>query len=173
MVAHEGGIWIGLEYFCTRGDGLWSKDDNAIIKSAVEELDKLSLASKEDVLDTVVIRAPSAYPAYFGSYSRFSEIREYTDTIENLYLIGRNGMHRYNNTDHSMLSAMTAVDLYLHGDASRDAIWDVNAELEYHESRSTTAATSPFARFRRTGKHAGEAAVPLSKKSRKVASFGG
>ena len=135
MVADGNGVWIGLEYFCTQGDGFWSKDDKEIIKSAVEELGKLSLASVENVLDAVVIRAPYAYPAYFGSYPRFSEIRKYTDAIGNLYLIGRNGMHRYNNSDHSMLSAMAAVDLYLKGETSRDAIWDVNAEREYHESR--------------------------------------
>ncbi|MBN1306801.1 MAG: NAD(P)/FAD-dependent oxidoreductase [Chitinispirillaceae bacterium] len=173
MVAYEGGVWIGLEYFCTKGDGFWSKEDKEIIEKAVEELNMLSLASGEDVLDAVVIRAPYAYPAYFGTYSRFSEIRSYTDTIENLYLIGRSGMHRYNNTDHSMLSAMAAVDLYLRGEVSREAIWDVNAEREYHESHSTTAAILPTGRSRRTGRRAGEAVVPLTKRVRKGAPLGG
>ena len=136
MVADKDAVWIGLEYFCTEGDEFWSKNDKEIIAAACRELRKLSFATDEDVMDAVVIRAPRAYPAYFGSYPRFPEIRDYTDTVENLYLIGRNGMHRYNNTDHSMLSAMAAAELYVQGVASRDKIWDVNAEREYHESRS-------------------------------------
>ena len=139
LVAKENTVWIGLEYFCSRGDDFWSLDDTGIIRKAADELQRLSLTTAEDILDAVVIRAPYAYPAYFGSYSRFPEIRDYTDSVRNLYLIGRNGMHRYNNTDHSMLSALTAVELYRNGTVSRDRIWNVNAEKEYHEEQAATA----------------------------------
>ena len=138
MVARENDVWIGLEYFCSKGDRFWSMNDPDIIQTAIDELHKLSLADAEDVLDAVVIRAPKAYPAYFGSYPRFSEIRSYTDSIENLFLMGRNGMHRYNNTDHSMLSAMAAVKLYLQGGRSRERIWNINTEEEYHEEQLPT-----------------------------------
>ncbi len=138
MVAHKEQVWIGLEYFCTKGDSFWSMDDAGIIQTAADELIKISFIDRDDILDAAVIRAPYAYPAYFGSYPRFSEIRKYTDSIENLYLIGRNGMHRYNNTDHSMLSAMTAVELYQQGTLSRERIWNINVEGEYHEEQQST-----------------------------------
>ena len=166
MVARDGCVWAGLEYFCTRGDGFWTKEDIEIVRTAVDELCRLSLASADDVLDTVVIRAPYAYPAYFGSYPRFDEIRSYTDTIENLYCIGRNGMHRYNNADHSMLSAMAAVDVFLHDDPSREAIWSVNTEREYQESRCTDTAPSSSPRLYRRGRRPAEGGESRNKKVR-------
>jgi protoporphyrinogen oxidase len=85
------------------------------------------------VEDAVVIRMPKAYPAYFGSYARFDVVREYLESIENLFLVGRNGMHRYNNQDHSMLTAKMSVDNILAGVTSKENIWAVNVDDDYHE----------------------------------------
>jgi len=133
MVADSSKVWLGLEYFCSEGDELWERTDEALLKLAVSELVAIGLALEGDFLDGVVVRMPKTYPAYFGSYDQFHQIRAYTDKIENLFLIGRNGMHKYNNQDHSMLTAMTAVDNILAGINSRDSIWAVNTEEEYHE----------------------------------------
>ena len=128
-------VWIGLEYFCNEGDDLWNKPDGEMARFAIEEMERIHMVRRDDVLDHVVIRMPKTYPAYFGSYEQFSLIREYTDTLENLFLVGRNGMHRYNNMDHSMLASMTAVDNIVSGRRSKENIWAVNTEEEYHESK--------------------------------------
>ena len=133
MVADSSKVWLGLEYFCSEGDDLWERSDEALLKLAVSELLTIGLALEVDFLDGVVVRMPKTYPAYFGSYDQFHQIRAYTDKIENLFLIGRNGMHKYNNQDHSMLTAMTAVDNIVAGITARDSIWAVNTEEEYHE----------------------------------------
>ncbi|MCK5820227.1 MAG: hypothetical protein KAH17_00005, partial [Bacteroidales bacterium] len=133
MVADDSKVWLGLEYFCSEGDQLWSMPDEALLKLAVKELVAIGLALEEDFVDGVVVRMPKTYPAYFGSYDQFHHIRAYTDKIENLFLVGRNGMHKYNNQDHSMLTAMTAVDNIVAGISSRESIWTVNTEEEYHE----------------------------------------
>ena len=135
MVSDPGNVWIGLEYFCNEGDRLWNKSDTEFAKFAIDELTSLEVIDKADVLDSVVVRVPKTYPAYFGSYDRFGVIRDFTDKIENLFLVGRNGMHKYNNQDHSMLSAMTAVDNIADGIKSKDNIWAVNTEKEYHEQK--------------------------------------
>lgn len=135
MVADPSKVWLGLEYFCNEGDDLWEMSDADLLKTGISELVKIGLALEEDFLDGVVVRMPKTYPAYFGSYDHFHLIREYTDKIENLYLIGRNGMHKYNNQDHSMLTAMTAVDNIVKGISSRESIWAVNTEEEYHEEK--------------------------------------
>jgi protoporphyrinogen oxidase len=135
MVKDENTVWIGLEYFGTEGDELWSKSDDEFIEFAINELAKIDIIEKEDVLDSTIIRMPKTYPAYFGSYEHFDVIRNYTDKFENLFLIGRNGMHRYNNQDHSMLSAMTAVENIAADVKTKDNIWAVNAEQEYHEEK--------------------------------------
>ncbi len=135
MVKDSDTVWIGLEYFCNQGDELWSKPDAEFAEFAMDELAGLEVIDKADVLDSVVVRVPKTYPAYFGSYDRFDVIRDFTDKIENLFLIGRNGMHKYNNQDHSMLSAMTAVDNIAAGIKSKDNIWAVNTEEEYHEQK--------------------------------------
>src|SRR6185312_1527393 len=101
-------VWIGLEYFCYETDDLWKKSNQDMIALAVKEMQKIGIISEADVLDATVIHVPKTYPAYFGVYERFGEIRSYVDEFENLFLIGRNGMHKYNNQDHSMLTAMTA-----------------------------------------------------------------
>jgi protoporphyrinogen oxidase len=135
MVAAPDKVWIGLEYFCYDTDDLWNKSDRDLVALGTEEMQRIGMIEARDVLDATVIRMPKTYPAYFGSYSRFQEIRDYCDRFENLFLIGRNGMHRYNNQDHSMLAAMTAVDNILAGSTEKSNIWDVNTETEYHESK--------------------------------------
>lgn len=135
MVADPQKVWIGLEYFCNEGDDLWSMDDGTFADFAVAELAKIGIIDPADVRDKVVIRVPKTYPAYFGTYDRFAEVRAFTDSLTNLFLVGRNGMHRYNNQDHSMLTAMTAVDNIARGAAGMSGIWDVNVEEEYHEEK--------------------------------------
>lgn len=135
MVARPDTVWIGLEYMCNEGDALWQKDDASFIRFAIDELVKINFILAEDVLDATIIRVPKAYPAYFGTYAQFHQVRAFTDGIDNLFLIGRNGMHRYNNQDHSMLSAMTAVENIRRGEAAKDNIWAVNAEQDYHEAK--------------------------------------
>ena len=133
MVADPGQVWMGMEYFCEAGDALWSLDDAALGALARDEATALGLVPAGAVRDSVAIRMPRAYPAYFGSYARFGALRDWLDTVEGLVLVGRNGMHRYNNQDHSMLSAMVAVDGVVAGHIDRAAVWAVNAEEAYHE----------------------------------------
>jgi protoporphyrinogen oxidase len=128
-------VWIGMEYFCNEGDELWSKPDETFMDFAVEELVKIGFAEKEDILDRTLIRMLKTYPAYFGSYDHFDTIRKFTDRFENLFLIGRNGMHKYNNQDHSMLTAMVAVDNIVQEIKTKDNIWAVNTELSYQEEK--------------------------------------
>jgi protoporphyrinogen oxidase len=135
MVKDNSKVWLGLEYFCDEGDELWQMSDLKIKELAVNELSSIDIIDKKDVIDSVLIRMLKTYPAYFGTYDDFHVIREYTDKIENLFLIGRNGMHKYNNQDHSMLAAMTAVENIKNGIATKDNIWSVNTEEDYHEEK--------------------------------------
>lgn len=135
MVKDKNTVWIGLEYFCNEGDDLWIKSDEEFSNFAINELNKINVIDKNDVIDSTVIRVPKTYPAYFGTYDDFHIIRDFTDKIENLFLIGRNGMHKYNNADHSMLTAMTAVENIKNGILIKDNIWNVNTEEEYHEEK--------------------------------------
>jgi len=137
MVKDASTVWIGMEYFCNKEDEFWLLSDEGIQNIAIAELVKMSLAKADDVLDTTTIRMEKTYPAYFGSYDRFDEIRHFTDQIENLFLIGRNGMHRYNNSDHSMLTAMVSVDNIISGELNKANIWSINTEQEYHEEKTT------------------------------------
>ena len=125
--------WIGLEYFVGQGDDLWRMPDDELVRLAVRELERVGFARAADVRDSCVLRVPDAYPAYFGSYVSFDEIRRWATSIPNLFCIGRNGMHRYNNQDHSMLTAMMAVDNIAAGQEDDSAIWDVNMEMVYGE----------------------------------------
>ena len=134
MVANPDHVWLGVEYFCYETDGLWRKPDAEMAAFAAAELDKIGILKREDVLDSVVIHMPKTYPAYFGTYNRFSEVREFLDGFENLFLVGRNGMHKYNNQDHSMLTAMLAVDNIAAGITGKSNLWAVNTEMEYHET---------------------------------------
>ena len=128
-------VWIGLEYFCSETDQLWKMTDSKFIKMAIAEAEKIGLIDSEEVLDSVSFKVPKAYPAYFGTYGQFDVIKNWLDRIDNLYVMGRNGMHRYNNMDHSVLSAMAAVREFLNPTGSRSAIWNVNTEQEYHETK--------------------------------------
>lgn len=135
MVRDPNTIFIGLEYFCNEGDNLWTMTDEDFAKLAMDELVNIDFIDIEDVLDYTVVRMPKAYPAYFGSFDDFNVIREFTDRFYNLFLVGRNGMHRYNNSDHSMLSAMTAVEVIQKPSLTKAAIWDVNTDMDYQEKR--------------------------------------
>jgi len=132
-------VWLGLEYFCDEGDDFWNLSDRELLELAIEELCRIGIAGQADVRDGVAIREPKAYPAYYGTYDRFPLIRKHVDTIENLFLIGRNGMHRYNNMDHAMLTAMAAVDGIRTKSTAKDPIWSVNTEKEHLEERGRSA----------------------------------
>ena len=138
LVKDSDTVWLGLEYFVSEGDELWSMSDAEMAQLGISELQQIGIIDGRDVLDSTVIRIKKTYPAYFGSYSRFDELRGFLDSIPNLYCVGRNGMHRYNNQDHSMLTAMTAVENILDGRLDKSNIWDVNVEQEYHEERQST-----------------------------------
>jgi protoporphyrinogen oxidase len=132
LVADPKTVWLGLEYFCDEGDDLWVMEDQQFQDFAIGELEKIGLIERKDVIGGTLVRVPSAYPAYFGTYNQFGELRTYLDHFSNLYPIGRNGMHRYNNQDHSMLTANAAVDAITNG-APKEEIWNINAEESYHE----------------------------------------
>jgi len=134
LVKDQKTVWMGLEYFCNEGDELWRKSDSDFIDFAIDELAQINIIEKCKVLDSTIVRVKKAYPALFGSYDQFSIIRTFVDQFENLFLIGRNGMHKYNNQDHSMLTAIVAVENIINNIKSKDNIWAVNAEQDYHES---------------------------------------
>ena len=129
-------VWVGLEYFCNEGDELWSMTDDEFAKMAIKEMAKINiLESEDDALDYHVERVKKAYPAYFDTYEYIDDLRAYLDKIPNLFLVGRNGQHRYNNLDHSMCTSFEAVKNILAGETGKDNIWNVNTEKEYHESK--------------------------------------
>jgi protoporphyrinogen oxidase len=138
LVRDPGTVWIGMEYFCSEGDELWEMPDDELKRLGLQEMRHLKLAEPQEHLDSVVIRMPKAYPGYFGTYGSFDELRKYLDAIPNLFLVGRNGMHRYNNQDHSMLSAKRAADAILSGSRDKSGIWNVNIDDEYHEEASSS-----------------------------------
>jgi protoporphyrinogen oxidase len=132
MVPDEDKACLGLEYFCFEGDELWSMDDDDLVALARRELEQLGLVPAGKVERGYVVRVPKAYPMYDSDYAcRVETIRAWLDGIENLHQVGRNGLHRYNNSDHSSLTAMRAVENILLG-ADHD-IWAVNADSAYHE----------------------------------------
>ncbi len=137
MVADPDKVWLGLEYFCYDTDPLWAMPDEEMKRFAVGELETIGILKRAEVLDAHVVRVPKTYPAYFGTYDRFEELRTWVDGFENLYLVGRNGMHKYNNQDHSMLTAMTVVDGIAAGRVDKAAVWAINTEQEYHEDKSS------------------------------------
>ncbi len=140
LVRDPNTVWIGVEYFCYETDSFWKLPDQEISALAQRELAQIGIIRQADVLDSTVIRMPKTYPAYFGAYERFDEVRNYLDRFDNLFLVGRNGMHKYNNQDHSMLTAMTAVDNILTGRLDKSNIWAVNTEMEYHEQKAAPAS---------------------------------
>ena len=130
-------VWIGLEYFCNEGDELWSMSDEDFAALGVREMVNLNLIdSRNNVLDTHVERVKKAYPAYFDTYSEIDTLIAYLSSIPNLYCVGRNGQHRYNNIDHSMCTSFETVKNILSGTTDKSNIWSVNTEQEYHEEKS-------------------------------------
>ena len=129
-------VWMGLEYFCTEGDEMWNSSDSDFINMAIDELIKMGIIeSKDNVLDSTRLKVKKAYPAYFGSYDHFDLVRKELDNISNLYCVGRNGQHRYNNMDHSMLTGLIAADYIKENNVDKTALWEVNTEKEYHETK--------------------------------------
>jgi protoporphyrinogen oxidase len=145
MVAdYKNTVWIGLEYFVDEGDDLWRMRDRDLVAFGTREMELIGFLRGADVLDGCVLRMPKAYPAYFGgSYERLAEVQAWANTIENMFLVGRNGMHRYNNQDHSMLTAMLAVDNIVEGRVDKTNLWDVNLEMVYHEEKKPAAGKTP------------------------------
>ena len=135
LVADAATFWVGLEYFCDEGDDFWKMTDEAIREIAIREMIDMGFIDSSDFLDGVVIRMPKTYPAYFGTYNRLDEVKQFTETFENLFLIGRNGMHKYNNQDHSMLTAIQTVRNIVNNQTNKDNIWQINTEQEYHENK--------------------------------------
>ncbi len=136
MVENEQNVWLGLEYFCDPDDEMWNTPDEEFKNMAAKELEKVGIIVAKDIIDSTIIRIEDTYPVYFGAYDYFDIVRNYLDKIDNLYLIGRSGMHRYNNSDHSMLTAITAVQNIVDGRKDKSNIWDVNTEKDYHEEKT-------------------------------------
>ncbi len=129
---------LGLEYFCTEGDALWTMRDEELIQLATCELERIGLCRAADVEDGCVVRVPKAYPIYGSDYREaLAVVREFVDGLENFRTIGRNGLHRYNNQDHAMLTGMLAVRSMVLGEPHD--LWSVNTEQEYHEEVRATA----------------------------------
>ncbi|MEE1056276.1 MAG: NAD(P)/FAD-dependent oxidoreductase [Acutalibacteraceae bacterium] len=129
----ENTVWVGLEYFCEEGDDFWNMSDDQCIDMAIKELETMGVISKANVLDSHREKIKKAYPAYFDTYEYMDKLIEYLDTFGNLYCVGRNGQHRYNNMDHSMLTAIKAAEAIKQGKTDKKDIWNVNTEKEYHE----------------------------------------
>ncbi len=133
-------VWIGLEYFCNEGDDFWNLPQEECVAMAVRELVSMGVIRNAScVRDSHRERIQKAYPAYFDTYDRMDEVVSYLSSFENLYCIGRNGQHRYNNMDHSMATSFAAVDNILAGVTDKANIWSVNTEQEYHETKSEAA----------------------------------
>jgi len=141
MIKDPNTTWIGMEYFCNKTDNFWALDDDIIQAAAIAELEKMDLARVDDVLDITVQRMEKTYPAYFGTYEKFPVLQEYISRFRNLFLVGRNGMHKYNNADHSMLTAMVSVDNIIAGVTAKENIWAINTEQEYHEEKGAPSHT--------------------------------
>ena len=132
---YENTVWIGLEYFCTEGDELWNMEKQEFIDMAIGELCKIDVIEREDVLDACQVKVKKAYPTYYGSYYELDEVKKFLNGIDNLYCMGRNGQHRYNNMDHSMLTAIETVKHIKEDNNDKSSIWAVNTEEEYHETK--------------------------------------
>ena len=131
----ENTVWIGLEYFCSENDEFWNMSEEECVSFAISELEKMGVCKKEDVLDSHREKIKKAYPAYFDTYKEFDRVVEFLDTYENLYCVGRNGQHRYNNMDHSMMTAIKTAQAIKEGVTDKKEIWTVNTEKEYHEQK--------------------------------------
>lgn len=131
----EDTVWIGLEYFCNEGDDFWNMSDEECIKFATDELVKMGVIKKADVLDAHREKVKKAYPAYFDTYEQIDDLVEYLNGIDNLYCVGRNGQHRYNNMDHSMVTSFETVKNIVDGKKDKTNVWNVNTDKEYHEEK--------------------------------------
>ena len=132
----SGTVWIGLEYFCNEGDKFWNLSEEKCTQYAVKELMKMGVITSEKVvLDSHRERVKKAYPAYFDTYDEIDKVVTYLDSFENLYCVGRNGQHRYNNMDHSMATSFEAVSNILSGKTTKENVWNVNTDQEYHETK--------------------------------------
>lgn len=137
MVADASTLWLGLEFFCKEGDPLWSMDDEALKALAHREMVQIGLVCADAPRSALVLRVPKAYPGYFGeAYENFDTLQMALDAVSNLFLVGRNGMHRYNNQDHSMLTAKEAARQIATGQVDKARLWAINVDDEYHEERS-------------------------------------
>jgi len=142
MVPDPGKTSLGLEYFCTVGDALWCLPDSDLIELGKREVDRIGLARAADIEDGCVFRVPKSYPIYDSDYrGHLAVVREFVDGLENFATIGRNGLHRYNNQDHAMLTGILAVRNLVLGE--KNDLWSVNAEQEYHEEVRVPAANRP------------------------------
>ncbi|MBR3512120.1 MAG: NAD(P)/FAD-dependent oxidoreductase [Clostridia bacterium] len=130
-------VWIGIEYTCKEGDEYWNMSDEEFSQFAINELASINIIDKNDVVDYHRERIKKAYPAYFDTYKDIDKLIKYIDTIDNLYCIGRNGQHHYNNMDHSMATAMEAAKNIKEGIKEKDNIWNVNTEKSYHEEKKS------------------------------------
>ena len=131
----EHSVWIGLEYFCNEGDDFWNMTDEECIKMATQELRKIGVIdANAKIYETCREKVRKAYPAYFDTYGEIDKLTGYLNTIPNLCCVGRNGQHRYNNMDHSILTGFEAARAFLNN-TEKDLIWKVNAEKQYHETK--------------------------------------
>jgi protoporphyrinogen oxidase len=135
MLKNDAEVLIGAEYFCQENDSLWQKSDEELIKLSVDELERMYIFTSEKFIQGKVHRQIKAYPAYFGSYKDFPQLKKYLNSFTNLYCIGRNGQHRYNNMDHSVLCGLRAADHIIDPGKSKEDIWNINTEKEYHEKK--------------------------------------
>lgn len=132
----ENTVWLGLEYFTNEGDELWNMSEEEFSALGTEEMIRIGLIdSADEVLDTHMEKVKKAYPAYFDTYDNIDILIDYLKGIDNLYCVGRNGQHRYNNIDHSMVTSFEAVNNIITGRKDKSNIWNVNTEQEYHESK--------------------------------------
>ena len=130
-------VWIGLEYFCNENDALWNMPEQEFIRFASGELESLGIIAKADILDSVCLHVKKAYPAYFGSYEHFDRVKDALNKIPNLLCIGRNGQHRYNNMDHSMMTGLEAARIFRDHIQDHSSLWNINTEKSYHEEKKS------------------------------------
>jgi len=133
MVSSED-IWIGAEYFCHKSDSIWKMTENELINLALKELNQIGILNPKFYLDGKVVKCPKAYPSYTGTYEKLDVVQDHVNQIDNLFLMGRNGLHKYNNQDHSMLTAFKAVEIHESQTGSKADVWAINSDEEYHES---------------------------------------
>ncbi len=138
----ENTVFVGLEYFVNENDEMWNMSDHDFIEFAKDELQKIDIIDKNDVIDACRLNVKKAYPAYFGSYKDFDNVVDDLKQFDNLLCVGRNGQHRYNNMDHSMVTAMIASEIILNNNYTQDDLWSVNTEKEYHETKGDNNAKS-------------------------------